>query len=232
MTEIADDRSWWADVEHLRPGGEGPRTVPPTHARAAAVAVAERSDRSDRPERELPDRDDRRAWAGHSSAADPRREEQADAVPRGRITGASVERAVRPRRPDVAAFADALDLDGAFGAPVSVPRSREIILTGAPSGERDVVLEYLEPHGSREPVQTQRDAGREPSSGRRTVQISGTSGLHAPAAERRALREIGERRPRSAVERVVHRPDRIAMYVVLLGLFLVFIAATGSSAGS
>jgi hypothetical protein len=30
----------------------------------------------------------------------------------------------------------------------------------------------------------------------------------------------------------VHHPDRIAMYVVLLGVFLVFVAAFTSSAGS
>jgi hypothetical protein len=60
------------------------------------------------------------------------------------------------------------------------------------------------------------------------VRISGQPGAHEEIAERRALREIEVRRPRSAAERAEHRPDRIAMYAVLLGVFLVLVAALSS----
>jgi hypothetical protein len=60
------------------------------------------------------------------------------------------------------------------------------------------------------------------------VRISGQPGIHAELAERRALREIENRRPRGTVERVGHRPDRVAMWAVMLGLFLVVIAAMSS----
>jgi hypothetical protein len=217
MTEIADDRSWWADVEHLRPGGEGHRPASSTTS-SRASAVAERADR--------PAIDPRSELGVGTAAAEP-------AMPRRlRITGGTPESAApaRPRRPDVAAFADALDLDGAFGAPVTAPRSREIILTGtssAPDAD-DVVTPDDEdvPEGDD-------DLAPAADRHRRTVQIRGTAGVHADVAERRALRELGERRPRTtAVERVAGRPDRIAMYVVLLGVFLVFLAVAGQSAGS
>ncbi|MCW3014319.1 MAG: hypothetical protein JWO02_1411 [Solirubrobacterales bacterium] len=203
MTDIADDRSWWTDVEHLRPGGKAPSaTVGPRPG-----AVAER----------LGPVDDE------------------PAVHRGRITGKPVppvpvsEKPAVLRRSDAAAFADAMDLDGAFGAPVAVPRSREIILTRT-RGAVDA--------GDDEDLTVAADAEKHPavrgegSSDRKTVRINGKGGVHAEVAERRALREIGSRRPRSAVDRVRHRPDRIAMWVVLLGVFLVLIAATSSSAGA
>lgn len=229
MTEIADDRSWWADVEHLRPDGEGPRSVPATSPRTRGAAEPpERPGHDERKGRDArPQRAEHAARSGRSA-----REEAADtpAVRRGRITGVPVERSDRARRPDVAAFADALDLDGAFGGPVPVARrSREIILTGTPSGAPRL-LGSVEPPEAFEAPHELDAADTRPD--RKTVRITGNPALDAGVAERRALREITERRPRSAVERVVSRPDRIAMYVVLLGLFLVFIAATGSSAGS
>lgn len=66
---------------------------------------------------------------------------------------------------------------------------------------------------------------------RKTVRITGNPGIHAELAERRALREIESRRPRSVADRAAHRPDRIAMWAVMLGILLVLIAATSSSAG-
>jgi hypothetical protein len=53
--------------------------------------------------------------------------------------------------------------------------------------------------------------------GRRTVVISGRPGeTAAPAVRRRAPRTVGER--------VSHRPDRIAMWAVALGMLLILIA--------
>lgn len=222
MTEIADDRSWWADVEHLRPGGEGPRPAAPSPP-ARPVAVADR-----------PVADRHLAPATETAATEfptPRRL---------RITGGTEGDAdttpARPRRPDVAAFADALDLDGAFGAPVPSRRSREIILTGAPStrasDDRRSDVVTLDDNDVQQVDDDASASASAADGGRRTVRIRGTAGVHAEVAERRALREVGEHRPRGAVGPRTGRPDRIAMYVVLLGVFLAFLAVAGQSAGS
>jgi hypothetical protein len=60
---------------------------------------------------------------------------------------------------------------------------------------------------------------------RRTVQITGR-----PVAAPRLV-EVERRRPgRRPAERVGPRPDRIAMYAVLLAFFLILVAATSSHA--
>jgi hypothetical protein len=56
-----------------------------------------------------------------------------------------------------------------------------------------------------------------PGEGRRTVVIRG-HGAHAPVTTRRA------RPPRTAVERVGHRPERLAAWAVALGFLLILIA--------
>lgn len=74
---------------------------------------------------------------------------------------------------------------------------------------------------------TQPPAARVPAGGvpgRRTVTIQGRgSERYTPSAERR-------RPPRRAHERAGFRPDRAAMWAVLLGVLLVFVAATSSHA--
>ncbi len=63
---------------------------------------------------------------------------------------------------------------------------------------------------------------------RRTVQITGHPGRR-PDSPR--LVEIDRRRAaRRPVERVGPRPDRLAMWAVMLGLFLILVAATSSHA--
>ncbi len=86
-----------------------------------------------------------------------------------------------------------------------------------------------------------------PPSRRRTVTITGHPGDRARAdarvvdidgrrPDRQAARgsravEVQRRRPpRSASERVGTRPDRVAMWALLLALFLIFVAATSSRA--
>jgi hypothetical protein len=62
---------------------------------------------------------------------------------------------------------------------------------------------------------------------RRTVEITGRT-VGAPALPR--LVEIDRRRPaRRAVERVGARPDRLALWAVVLGFFLIFVAVTSTS---
>jgi hypothetical protein len=65
---------------------------------------------------------------------------------------------------------------------------------------------------------------------RRTVQITGRT-VAAPPLPR--LVEVERRRPaRRPVERVGRRPDRIALWAVLLGFFLILVAATSSHAAT
>jgi hypothetical protein len=67
-----------------------------------------------------------------------------------------------------------------------------------------------------------------PPPARRTVTITGR-GVTAPALPR--LVEVERRRPaRRPAERVGPRPDRIALWAVLLGFFLILVAATSSNA--
>jgi hypothetical protein len=62
---------------------------------------------------------------------------------------------------------------------------------------------------------------------RRTVEITGRT-VGAPALPR--LVQIDRRRPaRRAVERVGARPDRLALWAVVLGFFLIFVAVTSTS---
>jgi hypothetical protein len=65
------------------------------------------------------------------------------------------------------------------------------------------------------------------ASARRTIQITGRT-VPAPSVPR--LVDIERRRPaRRPAERVGPRPDRLAMWAVLLGFFLILVAATSSS---
>jgi hypothetical protein len=69
-------------------------------------------------------------------------------------------------------------------------------------------------------------AGRGANGPRRTVQITGRP-VGAPALPR--LVEIERRRPpRRPVDAVGPRPDRVAMWAVLLGFFLILVAAASS----
>jgi hypothetical protein len=62
---------------------------------------------------------------------------------------------------------------------------------------------------------------------RRTVEITGRT-VGAPALPR--LVQIDRRRPaRRPVERVGARPDRLALWAVVLGFFLIFVAVTSTS---
>lgn len=219
MTETSDDRSWWADVEHLRPGAQS--TTTPT-ATVAPMTVAEpdfprAGDGEESPIRRS--RITRTREADESAPASP--------VRRGRIAGRplpSVEPPAVLRRSDAAFLADAMDFDGAFSTPVRRgAESREIVLSARGRSGAEIIP-------ADEPEAADRPAVRgKGSPDRPTVRITGNPGVHAEIAERRALREIEGRRPRTTAERVGHHPDRIAMWAVFLGIMLVLIAATSSS---
>ncbi len=155
-------------------------------------------------------------------------------------------------RADASGFADAFDIDDNFVSP-----SRGRFARGAesgsvivlhrggteefdqyeePEGQQVLEDEYLDTTGSG--AQTYVDGeveliddlpARDPRTGRRTVSISGNP---QQGATPRRLRELdAPRRPRKTVsERAAATPDRVALYAVLLGLFLVVIAAASGGA--
>jgi hypothetical protein len=211
----AEAHSWWDDVQHLKPDA----AVSPVRLVEAEETVRD---------------------AAAASAA--RR--------RARLSEGS-----EPclSRSDAADFADAFDLDGAFGAP------RRRFARGPQIQDTDegpvIVLERSAPQPP-EPEPAVRDTGefaavaeapdtadfkavdtsdfeaiaeppaRDPETGRRTVQVSGRPERQVSP---RRLREIEPRRQRRSVaERALSSPDRVALYVVLLGLFLVIIAAASA----
>lgn len=237
MTEIADDRSWWADVEHLRPGADAPAAP----LRAVPSAVADRT--GDRPDpvdeaparhgritgRPLPvDHRDDRARDDRDPRDQPARHGR-DRDDQAREDRARDERLAVLRRADAADFAAAMDLDGAFGAPVSRAQSREIVLSGRRRADSAPTARTFDDEGDPRHAAPRRGSRpASPDADRPTVRISGHTGPQEEIAERRALREIETRRPRSVAERAEHRPDRVAMYAVLLGVFLVLVAALSS----
>jgi hypothetical protein len=156
-------------------------------------------------------------------------------------------------RAHAADFADAFDLDGAFGAPSRRfgREDRVIVLERTPAApavqeervraEREadlhVAVAEAEPEAPELAAFTDAtydeellDAAPEvdPETGRKLVRITGRP--EATVAPRR-LRELEPRRERRSVaQRAASHPDRIALYAVLLGLFLVVLAAASSSA--
>jgi len=162
------------------------------------------------------------------------------------------ERGPEPRlsRAHAAGFADAFDLDGAFGAP-----RRRFDRDGQDTGEgRVIVLERAPAHDDThaeelrlaEQAQARAEELRlaaeaearhdellgappeiDPDTGRRVVRITGRPN---ESVSPRRLRETEPRRGRSVADRAAARPDRIALYAVLLGLFLVVLAAASAGA--
>jgi hypothetical protein len=64
--------------------------------------------------------------------------------------------------------------------------------------------------------------------GRRTVEIRGRT-VPAPAVPRSVELDRNRRPPRRAVERVGARPDRMAMWALMMGLVLILVALSTSS---
>ena len=148
--------------------------------------------------------DDRRpaldpAVRPHAGGADRDRERRSARRPE-QAPRHDAARAEPLQRSDAAGFAAALDLEGAFAAPAATGRT--------------IVLER-----ERRPS---RDGGE-----RATVQITGRPGVAMVPRQPSRLRELEARRPqRRAVDRFGAQPDRVLMWAVLLGLFLVVLATT------
>ncbi|CAA9533907.1 MAG: hypothetical protein AVDCRST_MAG67-4549 [uncultured Solirubrobacteraceae bacterium] len=86
------------------------------------------------------------------------------------------------------------------------------------------VRQHAEPDAARPAAATRRGAHLQPTAipARRTVEIRGRT-VPAPAVPRST--EIERRRPpRRPIERVGARPDRLAMWALLMGIVLILVA--------
>ena len=216
------DRAWWDDVQYLREPLERKREKEARRglrldARAAARAVAERHATAPVAEAET----------DYIHGLDSIHE--LDAVPRTRRFERSAPGMPTPR-PSRAR--------GASSAPRRMPtppRSRAARRFERSAerrgrfarGERDT-----SEHAARLDRAPEAPAAAAPTplsapSRRRTVEITGRT-VGAPSLPR--LVQIDRRRPaRRAAERVGARPDRLALWAVVLGFFLIFVAVTSTS---
>jgi hypothetical protein len=222
------DRAWWDDVQYLREPLERKREKEARRglrldARAAARAVAERHATAPVADAE-PDYI-HGLDSIHELDAVPRARRfertapEADGAPRRR----RFERSERSARDE----GSAPDADSA-----AKPRTRRFERSAErrgrfARGERDT-REHV-PSLDRAP-EAPAAAAPTPLSApprRRTVEITGRT-VGAPSLPR--LVQIDRRRPaRRAAERVGARPDRLALWAVVLGFFLIFVAVTSTS---
>jgi hypothetical protein len=216
------DRAWWDDVQYLREPLERKREKEARRglrldARAAARAVAERHASAPAAEPELD------FIHGLDSV------HELDAMPRTRRFERSAregEPAPRRRRFERSAR-DERD-ERSEPEPDAKPRTRRFERS---SPERRGRLARGE-HDARLDLAPEAPASSAPAplaapSRRRTVEITGRT-VGAPSLPR--LVQIDRRRPaRRAAERVGARPDRLALWAVVLGFFLIFVAVTSTS---
>ncbi len=217
------DRAWWDDVQYLREPLERKREKETRRglrldARGAARAVAERHSSAPAAEPELD------FIHGLDSV------HELDAMPRTR----RFERAApdpdappRRRRFERSARNDERDDRSAPQADAK-PRTRRLERSSPErrsrltQGVHDASLDS----GPEAPASAAPAPLAAPSR-RRTVQITGRT-VGAPSLPR--LVQIDRRRPaRRATERVGARPDRLALWAVVLGFFLIFVAVTSTS---
>jgi hypothetical protein len=210
--------AWWADVQHLR--GAAERT---DEARRRADRADLAARRASRERRSI---DDEVATVSARTAQRrriepdapvPRRPDRVDLgapVPR-RADGIDLD-APLPRRPGPD---DRVDLD----APL--PRRPDRIDLDVPLPRRPdrIDLAAVPDRGGYGP-----DAAA--LSGRRTVEIRGRT-VPAPAVPR-SLDLDRRRPPRRVIERVGPRPDRLALWALLLGLVLILVAVGTSDAAT
>ncbi|HEV7808283.1 MAG TPA: hypothetical protein VGO80_20920 [Solirubrobacteraceae bacterium] len=235
-------RAWWADVQHLRDGYD--RT---DEARRRADEADLASRRATRERRHVEaevstvhapaDADyadalaslrDASATSGdafagprgaHDAFAGPREARDAFAGPRaGREARDSQRDAfagprdaiAAPRRADATFVGRRGRIDGGFDP----RRGHHVDLPPAPRVRQGIAT----PSGLDRPPRVKGDA----TPGRVTVEIRGRT-VPAPAVPRSV--EVDRRRPqRRAIERVGARPDRMAMWALLMGLLLILVA--------
>ena len=216
------DRAWWDDVQYLREPLERKREKEARRglrldARAAARAVAERHASAPAAEPELD------FIHGLDSV------HELDAMPRTRRFERSAregEAAPRRRRFERSARDERDERSGPESD--AKPRTRRFERSSPERRGRTARGE----HDARLDPAPEAPASAAPAplaapSRRRTVEITGRT-VGAPSLPR--LVQIDRRRPaRRAAERVGARPDRLALWAVVLGFFLIFVAVTSTS---
>jgi hypothetical protein len=206
----SEAQAWWADVQHVRESIER-RRAGASDASAPLDAPTER--RFVRAAEEpLPPIDDLDRTSTLPSPSGGRFDHTGRPYRGARPSG-------RSRRPDDHDADDRVDIDAELAALQAPRRSHQ-------------------PPPARTRATDTADAQAAPTAGvalappppRRTVQITGRT-VAAPSLPR--LVEVERRRPaRRPAERVGPRPDRIALWAVLLGFFLILVAATSSNAAT
>jgi hypothetical protein len=249
MPPHSEAQAWWADVQHVREAIERRRAggVDPSapldvagerrFARAASESLPAIDDldwtstsparsggrfgRSGRPSRSEPMRSPARLRGEDETTERPdvdaeaaRLYEERATHDTGRASRATQRQAsaIRAGRADDSATRARRADDTAPGAAGADPPTPPATTTS--------------PAGARAPAST----ALGPPPARRTVQITGRT-VAAPALPR--LVEVERRRPaRRPVERIGPRPDRVALWAVLLAFFLILVAATSSHAAT
>lgn len=225
-TAWVDDHDLWSDPEDVAVAPSGA-----VHDASTGEVPAFFDQAVDLPSGALADDRD---WGAEWVAAPPRRR---------RIASAETTRGTRPRRAselgrersavaERSPRADRGDRAAARPEPTEIPRPapRPLELVEAPRVEpaSDPAGEYAVPAYDAATMAPPPELTPE---GRRVVQVTGRPHHAADARVARHRTDLDRRRPRrGAVDRAASRPDRIALYAVILGLFLVVLAATSSSA--
>jgi hypothetical protein len=193
------NRAWWDDVQHLREPLERKREKEARRGLRLDARAAARA---------VAER-----HASDPVVHDPDNVHELDAIPRTRRfdrAAPDADAAPRGRRFE----RSAPDADAA-------PRERRFERSAPERRGRFARAEHGPTSGTEAP------APLSAPSRRRTVEITGRT-VGAPALPR--LVEIDRRRPaRRPVERVGARPDRLALWAVVLGFFLIFVAVTSTS---
>jgi len=206
----SEARAWWADVQHVRESIErrragGAESSAPLDAHPdspAPLDVAEERRFTRDASDSLPLMDDL-DWAASSPARS-----------RGRFdhSGAGDGRSRRGTSPARYDAGEPLDFDAERAALEDPPARRSRRAANADGAAATAIAPLAPPPA------------------RRTVQITGRT-VAAPSLPR--LVEVERRRPaRRPAERVGPRPDRVALWAVLLGFFLILVAATSSHAAT
>jgi len=217
----SEARSWWADVEHLREamerrGGAGLRAVEPT-------TTARDGDRAEPAADFAPVQAPRPAAPRSRFAAESWLDDSdLEAPPAARFDRSTTALGEEPVVDD---WLDEDRPDGPEARSVDVwldesPPLRTGRFDRTPGAERSAALSAV-------PSASPTTQGEVPA--RRTVRITGQA-TPAPAIPR--VIAIDRRRPlRRPSDRVGPRPDRVALWAVMLAFFLILVAALSSAVG-
>jgi hypothetical protein len=232
----SEAQAWWADVQHVRESIERRRARGLDASAPLDAATEARFSR--RADESLPPLDDLEwssgGWGESTGRFDraPRQQRSAEqrSGQRSAEQRSAEQRSAEQRGGQRSSEPRIGKQRGDHAAP---PTRRRAERRGGDAVERiDVSAEAaalaapnLAPAGATGPAAA---AALSPAPSRRTVMITGR-GVTPPPLPR--LVEVERRRPaRRTVERIGPRPDRIALWAVLLGFFLILVAATSSNA--